>query len=125
MSDESPESRPGVWDSLKRVLDTLLATAQNRVELFATELEAEKCRWIEAFLLAAMVAAFGMMALSVVTVTVVLLFWENGRIPALVGLSVLYVGITALAWRALQVRLRDRKPFSGTLGELQKDRSCL
>lgn len=126
MSDDaSSEQKPGVWASLKRVLDTLLATAQNRVELFATELEEEKCRWIEAFLCAAAVAAFGMMALSMVTLTVVIVFWENGRVPALITLSVLYVAATALAWRALRQRLKDHKPFAGTVGEFKKDRSCL
>ena len=34
MSDDT-DTKPGVWASLKRILDTLLATAQNRAELFA------------------------------------------------------------------------------------------
>ena len=122
---EATETKPGVWASLKRILDTLLATAQNRVELFAVELEEEKCRLVEAILCAAAVAAFGMMALTLVTLTVVILFWENARLAALVGLSVLYLVGTALAWRALQSRLKARSAFTGTLDELKKDRACL
>jgi uncharacterized membrane protein YqjE len=41
---ETPESLSGVWALLKRILDTLLAAAQSRVELFALELQEEKCR---------------------------------------------------------------------------------
>ena len=118
---EASETKPGVWASLKRILDTLLATAQNRVELFAVELQEEKWRLVEAILCAATVAAFGMMTLSLVTFTVVILFWENGRLAALAGLSVLYLIGTALAWRALQSRLKARSAFAGTIEELKKD----
>ena len=119
---EAPKA--GIWTSLKRILDTLLATAQNRVELFAVELQEEKCRLVEAILCAAAVAAFGMMTLSLVTFTIVVLFWENGRLIALGALSVLCLAGTALAWRALQSRLKTRSAFAGTLDELKKDRAC-
>ena len=122
---EGPETKPGVWASLQRILDALLATAQNRVELFAVELQEEKHRLVEAILCAAAVAAFGMMTLTLVTFTVVILFWENGRLAALAGLSVLYLIGTALAWRALQARLKARSAFASTLDEIKKDRACL
>ena len=122
---EASETKPGVWASLKRTVDTLLATAQSRVELFSVELQEEKCRLVEALLCAAALAAFGMMTLTLVTFTLVLLFWENSRLAALVGLSVLHLVGTALAWRALQSRLRSRRGFTDTIEELKKDRSCL
>ena len=124
MSDNS-ETQPGVWGSLQRILDTLLATTQNRVELFAVELQEEKCRLIETLLFAAAVAAFGLMALSLVTLTIVLLCWEKGLLPALAGLSVAFIIGAALAWRALQARLKARSAFAGTLEEIKKDRACL
>ena len=124
MSDDT-DTKPGVWASLKRMLDTLLATAQNRAELFADELQEEKCRLVEAILCAAAVAAFGMMTLPLVTFTVVFLFWENGRLPALAGLSALYLVATALAWRALNARLIARSAFTDSIAELKKDRACL
>ena len=122
---EASETKPGVWASLKRTVDTVLATAQSRVELFSVELQEEKCRLVEALLCAAALAAFGMMTLTLVTFTLVLLFWENSRLAALVGLSVLHLVGTALAWRALQSRLRSRRGFTDTIEELKKDRSCL
>lgn len=122
---ETSETKPGVWATLKRGLDALLATTQNRIELFAVELQEEKCRLVEAILCAAAVVAFGVMALSLVTFTIVVLCWENGLLAALAGLSVLYLAGTALAWRALQARLKSRGAFADTLDELKKDRSCL
>jgi uncharacterized membrane protein YqjE len=119
------DTKPGVWGSLKRILDTLLAITQNRVELFAVELQEEKCRLAEAMMCAAAVAGLGLMTLSLVTFTIVVLFWENGRLPALIGLSVLYLAGTVLAWRALQARLRQPTAFTETIAELTKDRACL
>lgn len=124
MSEEL-DPRPGVWASLQRILDTLLATAQNRIELLAVELQEEKCRLMEALLLALAVAVGGIMTLTLVTFLLVILFWENGRLLALGGLSVMYLAGTALAWRALQSRLKARSAFAGTIDELKKDRECL
>lgn len=119
------ETKPGVWTSLKRLLDGVLATAQNRIELFAVELQEEKCRLVEALLCAAAVATFGIMTLSLLTFTIVVLFWDNGRLAALGCLGVLHLAGTALAWRALQLRLKRGSAFAGTVEELKKDRSCL
>ncbi len=112
---EDAETKPGVWASLNRGLDVLLASAQNRLELFVVELQEEKCRLVEVIVCAAAVVALGLMSLSLVTLTVVVLCWENGLLPALAGLSVLYLLGTALAWRALQARLKARSAFADTL----------
>jgi uncharacterized membrane protein YqjE len=122
---EASETKPGVWSSLKRILDTLLAAAQNRIELIAVELQEEKCRLMEALLCAVAVAVLGIMSLTLVTFLLVVLFWENGRLIALGALSVLYLAGTALAWRALRSHLRARSAFAGTIEELKKDRACL
>lgn len=119
------DTKRGVWASLKRGLDSLLAAGQNRIELFAVELQEEKCKLVEAIVCAAAVAAFGMMALSLVTLTVVVAFWESGRLAALIGLSGLHLIGAGLAWRALQSRLNTRSAFSDTLNEIKKDRTCL
>lgn len=70
-------------------------------------------------------AAFGMMTLSLVTFTVVVIFWESGRLLALAGLSVSYLIATVLAWRDLQSRLKALSAFAGTIDELKKDIACL
>lgn len=122
---QAADHKPGVWNLLKRCLDASLAAVQNRVEIFALELQVEKCRLVEAMLCAAAVAALGMMTLTLVTFTVVVVFWENARLPVLGGLSLLYLLGTVWAWRALQVRLRSQTAFVATLEELKQDRECL
>ena len=44
---DTDQSSPGLFGSLRRLLDTSLSAVQNRVELFALELREEKCRLIE------------------------------------------------------------------------------
>lgn len=122
---EEPDPKPGVWGSLKRILDTLLATAQNRMELLAVELQEEKCRLMEALLFAVALAVCGIMALTLLTFLLVVVFWEHGRLLALGGLGALYLLGAGLAWRALQARLKARSAFAGTIDELKKDRECL
>ena len=114
-----------MWESLQRLVDTGLAIAGNRVELFAVELREEKCRLVEAILCAVAVAALGVMALTLVTFTVVVLLWDNGRMAALAGLAVLYLTGTFFAWRALQRRLKESLAFAATLEQIKKDRACL
>lgn len=119
------ESRGGIWAAGAGLLESLLATAQNRVELLAVEVQEEKCRVVEAILCAAALAAFGMMSLTLVTFTLVVAFWESARVAVLIGLSGVYLLAALWAWRALRLRLRRRTAFSGTLHELTKDRACL
>ena len=121
MSDSNHTS---LFGSLKRLGDTALATAHNRVELFAVELQEEKCRLIQAILLAAAAIALGVTALTLTTITLVVLFWENGRVPALCVLSGLFVVATLVIVRALNKLLASAPGFRSTLNELEKDRAC-
>ena len=121
----SAPNSTGLFSSLKRLADLGVATARNRIELFAVELQEEKCRLVQSLLLVAAVIALGTTALCLVTITIVLLFWENGRLPALMVLSVLFIAATAFLGWTLNKRLRSGPTFSATLVELQKDRACL
>jgi uncharacterized membrane protein YqjE len=118
------ETNNGLFASAKRLADLTLATAHNRVELFAVELQEEKCRLIQALLLAAGAIALGVTALTLVTITVVVLFWENGRVPALGVLSGLFVIAAVFVIRALKKLVANAPGFRGTLAELEKDRAC-
>jgi uncharacterized membrane protein YqjE len=124
MSEDGTASG-GVFKSLQGLLDTGLLMVENRVELFSVEFQAERCRIAEAIILTAAAVAMGMMTLSLITLTVILLFWESARLAALLGLSGLYLTLTVAAFRSLSVRLKSRTAFAGTLEELKKDRACL
>ncbi len=124
MNDSQP-SPGGLFQNLKRLADGGLALAQSRLELFGVELQMEKVRLVELLILAAMVAALGLMTLTMITFTLVFLFWESARMQVLIIVSLAYLGGTLFAWRALKRRLAARSAFDGTISELKKDRACL
>ena len=122
----SQQRGPGLFGSVRRLMDTGLGLAQNRLELLVVEFQEEKTRFAELLMLICVLVAAGMVALLVATFTIVLIFWENGRLPALASMSLLYAGLTVWLWRIVRNRLYHApKPFSATLGELEKDKACL
>jgi uncharacterized membrane protein YqjE len=124
MSD-TPESPGGILASLRRILDGGLEMLQNRIELFAVELQEEKCRLIEAILWASAAVVLGMMSLTLLTFVIVIWFWDSARLAVLLALGGVYLLGTIVAWRGLRARLRRTTAFSGTLDEIKRDRACL
>jgi uncharacterized membrane protein YqjE len=122
--DPSTNSGPGLFSSAKRLLSTALAGAENRVELFLVELKEERIRVLDVLLLGSAAGVLGFMALLMVTVTLVVVFWDSARVQVLVALSACYtLGAIGVVWR-LKVLLRNWSSFSATLDELKKDRAC-
>ena len=65
------------------------------------------------------------MTLSVITLTLVFLCVEAKRLDLLVALMLVCLAGTIIAFWRLRARLKNWTPFSGTLGELKKDKACL
>jgi uncharacterized membrane protein YqjE len=123
--ETSTESGPGLFSSVKRLLNTALGGVENRIELFLVELREERVRIVEVLLLGFAAAVLGFMGLLVVTVTLVVIFWDSARVPVLVVLSAGYcLAAGGLLWR-LRIRLQRWSSFSTTLEEIKKDRACL
>jgi uncharacterized membrane protein YqjE len=119
------DRRVGVFTSLRRLLSTVLAIAENRLELLLVELQQEQWRFFNVVLLLGAVLILAAMTLMVVTFTLVVVCLEAERMDLLVGLTLLYLAATILCFWRLRVRLKSWAPFSATLGELKKDKACL
>jgi uncharacterized membrane protein YqjE len=124
--DSANPAHKGFLSSLKTLGDGLLATVQDRIELFSVELQEEKFRLIQTFIWVCAAVFTGMMALVFASLTLVYLFWESARLAALGGLTLLY----ACAWVAILILCRrflarQPSPFSATRRELGMDRSCI
>lgn len=121
--DTPGEKGAGIFASLKRLLSTVLAIAQNRLELFLVETQEERARFFELLLLAGLVIGLALLSLAMVTFALVILCLRANRFDLLAGLILLCLLATGgLFWR-LRTRLKTWTPFSATLAELKKDKA--
>ena len=112
--------------SLRSLGDGLLASVQDRLELFTVELQEEKFRLVQTFVWICAAVFTGMMAITFASLTVVYLFWENARLAVLGGLTVFYAAaLVAIVLAFRRFRARQPAPFTATLQELGEDRTCI
>jgi uncharacterized membrane protein YqjE len=122
-----PAATGGLFQSLRRLVDTGVEIVQVRLELFGSELEQEKLRLYDAVLLAAVGLMLAALALVLAISFVVLLFQEGYRLPAVGVLTLLFAGGGWWLLRRAREELKagDGGPFALTLGELRRDRGSL
>ena len=122
-----PQPPPrGVFASLRRLTDAALALLQNRVELFAVEIQEEKARLVRVLILAAAMVLLGNMAAVLGTATIVVLVNKSAQVPVLIVLSVSYLVAALAAFLALRKQLNSAPPpLKDTVSELKKDRDWL
>ena len=119
---EFEPSGPGILSTLRRLCATALAVVQNRVELFAVEVQEQKVRLVKILLLTAAAVFLANTALLVMTVTIVVLAGDEVRKPMLIGISAFYVVAAGVAFLLLRRELRSAPPpFEDSVGELKKD----
>ncbi len=112
--------------SIKRLLSTLTSVASTRLELLANELYEERLH-VEQMLLHFFSALFFFgMTIMLLTVFVVVLFWDTHRLAVLAGLSTLFFVLGLIVVNRLQKIARTKsKLFSVSLTELARDREQL
>ncbi len=116
------EQSSGVLASLRRMAETVLSTAHNRIELFAADLQEEKSWLIATLLWAAAAVFFCGLAIIFVVGTVIYLSSESARPWVLGGFSTLFVYLAVNAVVGLRRSMRDKpSPMADTIGELKKD----
>jgi len=105
---------------------TLLEILQTRVEIVATEFEEERVRLRELVVFGILTLFFVGVGLTLLTLFVVVLYWDSHRVAVLGGVAFLYLGLGGITGIVLYRRLKSRpRLFSTTLSELAKDRDQL
>jgi len=115
-----------LFGSVRRLLATVLAMGQARLELAGIELADERDRLFR-------IAAFGFLgafafAVSLVSLTVLVAvaFWDVARMPALIAITLVWMGLGLGAiWRAQYLARMAPPPMSLTLAELRRDLAAL
>ncbi len=113
-------------DSLRRLALTLIEVLHTRVDIVATEFEEERERIRELVLYGLMALFFAGFGFLLLTLFLIVLFWDTHRLIAVGGFTMLYLGLGAFAAATLKRRLQTRpRLFATTLAELSKDRERL
>lgn len=117
---------PGILDSVKRLLGTLAAIAQTRIELLGTEIEEQVVRLVSMLLWSIIGLFCGFTAAILIAIVVLITFWDTNRVLAAVLLVAGYAALGFLAWLRVRSLARARpRLFQATLEELAKDRDRL
>ncbi|OIR05610.1 hypothetical protein GALL_123540 [mine drainage metagenome] len=112
----------GLMESLKRMTSTLLAIIQTRIELLGNEIEEERLRVRQMLFYGSVALFFLGMTIMLLTVFVVVVFWDSYRLQVLGGLTLLFLVAGLSFWYALRSIARARpRLFSTTLSELSDD----
>lgn len=126
MAEESQAASGGLFESLKTLSVSLVSIVQTRLELLSTDV-AEEREQLTTFLVLVLVA-LGCLGVGVIllTVLIVVAFWETHRFLALAGLTGFFlIAGVGLGWFAIhRVRTKPRL-FEASLAELSKDRQHL
>jgi len=124
--DKTTDSPPGILDSLRRMLATLIELVHARVELFTTELEEEMHRVAGLLLWAVVAIFFGGLTVLMLSLTVVIAFWDGNRLLAAGLMTLLFFAIVLTAVLTLRARIRAHpRLLAESLEELRRDRDSL
>ncbi len=122
----APGRATGLLATLQRLLATFTEILHTRVEILSTELEEEGGRVRQLFLYGLVSLFFLGLGMVLVTVFVVMAFWETHRLYVLAGFAVLYLGVGVITALVARHKIKTRpRLFSTTLAELRKDRERL
>lgn len=116
----------GLLGLLRSLGGGLLASVQDRIELFALELQEEKLHLIRTLIWVSAIVFTGLIAVLLASLTLVYLFWDSARLAALAGLTGLYLvalGVMIVTFR--RYLARQPTPFAATRQELREDRACI
>lgn len=121
-----PEESPGLIGSIRKLSATLVSVVATRLELLGNELQEERLRVTQMLLYFFVAAICFAMAVLLLTIFIVVLFWDEHRLVVLAGLSVFFIAAGALAATALRgLAMQKPKLFSASLAELAKDQEQL
>ena len=126
MAEREGAARGGLLQSIKHLATSLLAAAQTRLEILATEIEEERVR-LEQMLFIALGAVYCLgMGVVLSVFFVVVLFWDTHRLAAVALLAAGFLAAGALLGWILRDKARTRpRLFAVTRGELAKDQAIL
>ena len=112
--------------SPRRLGAAFLGLLHSHVELLGIELQEQKARTVSLLLFAGLALVFALLLLVGLSTLVLIVFWDDHRLAAIIGLCIFYALATVFCGIRLKAAVFDESsPFNATLEELAKDRERL
>jgi uncharacterized membrane protein YqjE len=117
------QSQHDTQGPLRRIVSSVFAIFETRLELIGIELAEEKERLIGVLFLGLAAMMLTMMSLITLTVLIAIAFWDTYRWQSLAAITVAYALVAVLcAVRARAGLINATNVFDSTLAEFKKDR---
>jgi len=117
------QSQHDTQGPLRRIVSSVFAIFETRLELIGIELAEEKERLIGVLFLGLAAMMLTMMALITLTVLIAIAFWDTYRWQSLAGITVVYALVAVFcAVRARAGLINAPNVFDSTIAEFKKDR---
>lgn len=117
---------PGLLDSARRLVSTLLEVAQTRFALLAVEVQEEGLRLSRLIALAFAAVFFAALGILLGTGYFILLLWQQFGLAVIGVFALVYIGIgMAFGYCAYRKSQEHSQLFQASLAELGKDRERL
>ena len=121
---EPNKQPPGITTLVGRLARTGFGALENRLELFAVELQEERIRLTELAIWGMALLFTANLGVLLLTGTIIFLFREDLRLYVAGAFAVLYLVGAVGAWFGLKSLLKS-EPFTESIGQVKKDREWL
>jgi uncharacterized membrane protein YqjE len=120
--DDTPGPAARLLRSGTQLAGTLLAIVETRFDLLTTEISEDTQRGVRILLWASVALLAGFAGLLFAGVTVLIVFWDDHRVGAALGVTLAFLAIMAVAILVSRGRLRERpRLLDATRAELRRD----
>lgn len=121
-----PEAGSGLMASARRLLASLVSIASTRLELLGNELHEEWLRLTQMLLFTLFALFCFGLGILLLTVFIVVLFWDDHRLAVTGALSVIFFALGLMMVILIRSKAQGKsKLFSTSLAEFARDREHL
>jgi uncharacterized membrane protein YqjE len=118
--------KPKLLDSITNLVRNIVSLAETRLSLFALDIHESALILLSLIVMSGIILTCFGFALLLITLLVIVFFWDSHRLLALGGATAFYTVVGLSFWYVVFVKLRSMpKFFAATRGEFAKDREWL
>jgi uncharacterized membrane protein YqjE len=115
----------GLMQSLRSLAASVVGVLHTRLELLASEIEEERLHILQLLLWGCVALLFLSFGVLMLTLAVVVLFWDTHRLLVVIVLGVVYLAIGGTLAMVARRGVQRARLFAASIAELARDRDKL